>query len=414
MKRLRIATVFTELGIGGDENRALSFAQHVDRSRFEHVVVTIVQADADTEHKVGPMQARYREAGIECISMGERRRSDCRRLPQPLSAVRDGGRTLRIATRLARLFTRERIDVVDARMTYNMVVGLMAARMANVPVAIATEYYVDWWSGAPWRWIAPTIFDGYDAIITDSSWALAQYRRDLRRPLEHGVVIRNGIPQPSSTLTRCEVRRRLGIPEAAPVVGQIARVIHYKGQLQLLRAAAEVHRRRPDVWFLICGYSASDPEFANSLEREVETLAIGHRVCMTPWPGPIGDIWQAVDIHAHPSLLDSSPIAIHESMALGLPAVVSSAGGIPELVEHEVTGLVVPVNDTSALSGSIVRLLDEPATRARLGAAARSRYAERHRPEQMTSAIEALISDLHARKQSASAQLEAPLVAAGG
>ena len=67
---------------------------------------------------------------------------------------------------------------------------------------------------------------------------------------------------------------------------------------------------------------------------------------MTPWPGDIAEVWQAVDIHAHPSLLDSSPIAIHESMALGLPAVVSSAGGIPELVEHDVTGLVVPTDDS--------------------------------------------------------------------
>lgn len=157
MSRLRVATLFTELGIGGDENRALYFAQRVDRQRFDHVVVTQVQADANTERRFGPIANRYRDAGVRCLTLDEPRRGDFRPLPRPLSALRDASRTLRIATRLARLFRREQIDVVDARMTYNMVVGLLAARLAHVPVAIATEYYNDWWSSSPWRLLAPTI-----------------------------------------------------------------------------------------------------------------------------------------------------------------------------------------------------------------------------------------------------------------
>ncbi len=416
MKRLRIATIYTELGFGGDENRLLAFARSLDRDCFEHLVVTCVPSDAASEAHTGPMAACYRAAGIRTVCLGERRRADCRRLPQPLSAARDGARTLRIAMRLAQLLWRERIDVVDARMTYNMVVGLLAARLAKVPVAIATEYYDPWWHTAPWRWLAPAIFEGYDAFITDSHWVLERYRHDFGVSLPGGVVIRNGLSQPTSGRSRDEVRRALGLPADARVVGQVARIVRYKGQLQLIRAAAEVSAREPDVHFLICGYAGGDPEYAAHLHSEAAALGIADRVRITPWPGPIADLWRAIDIHAHPSLLDSSPIAIHESMALGLPAVVSSAGGIPELVAHEATGLVVPPDDPTALAEAILRLLREPRTAAALGAAARRRYLERHRPEQMTRALEELIAGIHARKCGWAAPVGKPALAlvAGG
>jgi glycosyltransferase involved in cell wall biosynthesis len=411
--KLRIATIYTELGFGGDENRLLAFARSLDRSRFEHLVVTLVPSDAASEAQTGPMAAHYRDAGIRTICLGERRRADYPRLPQPLAAARDGARTLRIALKLARLLRRERIDVVDARMTYNMVVGLLAARLARVPVAIATEYYDPWWQQRPWRWLAPAIFDGFDAFITDSYWVLERYRQDLGVSLRGGVVIRNGLAEPKSGRSRDEVRAALGLPGEARVVGQVARIVRYKGQLQLIRAAAEVSAHARDVYFLVCGYAGGDPEYAARLRSEAAALGIADRVRITPWPGPIADVWRAIDIHVHPSLLDSSPIAIHESMALGLPAVVSSAGGIPELVAHEATGLVVPPDDTPALSAAILRLLQEPRTAAALGAAARRRYLERHRPEQMTRALEALIARLHARKHGP-ATGETALAVAGG
>jgi glycosyltransferase involved in cell wall biosynthesis len=399
VKRLRVASLFTELAFGGDENRVLAFARQVDRTRFDHLVVTLVPADDETSRRAGPMEQCYRAAGIPCISLGLRRRADERPLPRPISALRDGARLLRTAGRLAALFRREAIDVVDARMTYNMVVGLMAARLARVPVAIATEYYTPWWTSAPWRFIAPTIFDGFDALVSDSRWVFEQFRRDLRRPLHHAVVIRNGVAEPISDRARRDTRRALAIPERARVIAQVARLIHYKGQLPLLRAAARVMRESPDVWLLLCGYPL-EPAYAATLQREANTLGIADRVRIAPWPGAIADIWQAVDIHAHPSLLDSSPMAIHESMALGLPAVVSSIGGLPELVDHEVTGLVVPPNDVDALADALRRLLSEPHTCARLGEGARQRYLARHRPEQMTRAIENLIVDLYTRATS--------------
>jgi glycosyltransferase involved in cell wall biosynthesis len=396
---IRIASLITELGYGGDENRVLSFARHLDRSRFAHTVITVVDSDAAGAARIGPMAERYREAGVRCLTLGEPRRADRVRLPPPISQLHDAARLARIAARLARLLARERIDVVDARTTYMMVVGLLAARLANVPAAIATEYSVPFWSRAPWRWIAPAVFDGFDALISDSRWAVERWRADLGRPLAHAVVVPNGIPAPESDRDRAGIRSELGIPPRARVIAQIARIVRYKGQLTLLEAAARVIREEPDVYVLICGYDGGDPQLGAELPRRVAARGLGHRVRITPWPRPVAEVWRAVDIHAHPSLLDSSPIAIHESMALGLPAVVSSAGGIPELVDDDRTALVVPPGDSGALATALLRLLREPETAARLGAAARQRYLERHRPEQMTRALEALIEEVLLRKR---------------
>jgi glycosyltransferase involved in cell wall biosynthesis len=75
-------------------------------------------------------------------------------------------------------------------------------------------------------------------------------------------------------------------------------------------------------------------------------------------------------------------------MALSKPAVVTSVGGIPEMVSHNETGLIVPPGDPDALAAGIVELLRRPELARRLGANARARYEKRYRPEIMVRALE--------------------------
>src|SRR5207253_3025122 len=98
--RIRIATLFTELLFGGDENRVLHFAGALDPSRFDHCVVTLTPSDRAQDHKGGPMAARYHAAGIRTFSLGVKRRADLPPLPQPVAAARDVRRLVDSATRL--------------------------------------------------------------------------------------------------------------------------------------------------------------------------------------------------------------------------------------------------------------------------------------------------------------------------
>ena len=105
-------------------------------------------------------------------------------------------------------------------------------------------------------------------------------------------------------------------------------------------------------------------------------------------------MWSVVDIHAHPTQLDSLPQAIMEAMSLGIPSVVTPVGGIPAMVDHDRTGLIVPARDPAALADALLRLLREPETASRLGRAAQDRYRQRYTTAIMTKALESIFAGL--------------------
>ncbi len=172
--------------------------------------------------------------------------------------------------------------------------------------------------------------------------------------------------------SRAEMRQLLGLPgdPTVRVIAQIGPFTEYKGQSVLLRAARKILDREPKTAFLMVGF-AREESYKAELRRLAEELGITERVVMTEYPGPIGDVWQAVDIHAHASLFDSLPISIAEGMSLGKPAVLTSAGGIPEIVKHGETGLVVPPGDADALANGLLEVLRDQALAERLGRNAR-------------------------------------------
>lgn len=237
-----------------------------------------------------------------------------------------------------------------------------------------------------------------DALVSDSevrrgelaAWTLPPHRRSL--------VVPNGIPQPVATAPAAEVRAFFGVPEGARVVAQVSRLVAYKGHQSFLEAAAQVLRTVPESYFLCVGFAGAEPGYPESLREQARTLGIASRVRIAGWPGPIGDLWQVVEVHAHASYFDSLPIAITEGMSLGKPAVVTRVGGIPEMVLDGVTGIVVPPRDPGALARGLTRVLTDPAEARRLGEAARARWSEGYTPAVMARRLESLFTDLAGAK----------------
>jgi len=216
------------------------------------------------------------------------------------------------------------------------------------------------------------------------------------------VVIPNGIDPPVPTRSRDEVRKALGLDPRSRVIAQIATLLPTKGQDVLLDAARIVLAQEREVVFLLLGFPRGGPAYADGLRAQAERLGIADRVRICGYPGNIGDVWSIVDIHAHPTLLDSLPQAIMEAMSLGLPSVVTPTGGIGSMVEHERTALVVPPRDPVSLADALLRLLREPQTAARLGRAANERYRERYTTAIMTRALEDLFARVAQRGRAGS------------
>jgi glycosyltransferase involved in cell wall biosynthesis len=394
-RKIRIASLITDLGFGGSENRLLSFARTIDKNRFDHVVITIYRPEDNFAREVGSLRQAFTDAGVEVIDLGASPRR--RILPgfRPAHLARAIFTLNQLLYRLCRTILARKIDLIDAQHATATLFGVLAGAVTRRPTTI-TQYFPTYFQRPGMRLLGDKVYARARAFICDSQAHSDLINRSLRHPHPRSLVIPNGVPTPAVTRTRAEMRRQLNIPldGAVRVVGQVGRLVEYKGQRVLLKAAREVLAQEPDTYFILAGYPNEDPTFPDILWQDARDLNIVDRVRIVSWPGSIGDVWAMIDVHVHASLKDSLPIAIAEGMSFGKPAVVTNVGGVEEMVTHEHTGLIVPMNDVGALAQGVLRLLREPETAERLGANARRRYQERYRPEVMTQKLEELFSQL--------------------
>jgi glycosyltransferase involved in cell wall biosynthesis len=387
---MRVATLYSNLAIGGDENRVLSFARTADRQRVEqHLIVAAAQGFEP--NACDGMIRQFQTLGVPIHFLNETPRWLSQTRPGALQYVSDAARLVRIVAKLARLLRRLRIEVLDARLLAGILHGVPAGVAGRVPVIIGTSYQTDDWTPVPAQVIRSGLLPGLDVLVSDSEWAIEQHRNLFGERVRF-AVIPNGIPDPIPDLPRVEVRRRLGIPEHVSVIAKVANFHPYKGHRILVDAMPLILARHPDTWFLLCGHVRDHQAHVADLGDRARRLGVDHRLVITTYPGNIGDVWSAIDIHAHASTKDSSPIAILESMARSRPAVVTSVGGIPELVLDGESALIVPPGDAEALARGLISFLDDPVRAARFGRAARARYESCHRPEIMARSIEDLMS----------------------
>jgi glycosyltransferase involved in cell wall biosynthesis len=392
-RRIGIASLINELLFGGDEHRLLSFSKTIDAGRFDHRVVCVKRADLDFDSRNGTMRQHYIDAGIRLDDLGEgypNQHSSRAMVPVNRSVM-----LTRSVARFCRYIRENQIDVIDAHLGSGSLVGAIAGGLMKVPVAITT-YQVEQWKPL-WLWqrVHPVVLRAAGAVITDSTACAQAVASFMEQPLARVTVIPNGIETPVSGRSREEMRKLLGLPDdpRVRIIGQIATLLPTKGQDVLLDAAKRVLEQERDVFFLLVGYPR-DPVYAERLKEKALRLGIADRVRICGYPDGIGDVWKVIDIHTHPTALDSLPQAIMEGMSLGLPAVVTPTGGIPTMVENEETGLIVPVKDPATLAGALLRLLREPETAARLGHAAQERYRARYTTAIMTRALEDLFAGL--------------------
>ena len=404
---INVISVISQLKFGGGENRLLNFARAIDRRRFRHTVVTVFASNPDDAHHCGSLRRTFDESGIEVVDL---------EVPHPGAARREGiakvaATTKALATavaRLRRLVIARRADVVDAHLETALYTAVPAARSAGVPAAITLYSELDLWKmndDGSYRAVVFPPFRRFNlrlcaALISDSAARGADFGRYLggRTPPLH--VIPNGVQLSPPARPREEVLAWFGIPRdsRATVLGQVAGLVPYKGQHRLVEAAGQLVLAGHDVRVLLVGDERMGPAYPQELRRSAERLGIGDRLHIRSWPGNIADAWSIIDIHVHASSIDSLPNAVIEGMSLGKPAVVSAVGALPEHVEHERTGLLLPPDDAPALAAALQRLVANRGFAARLGEGARARYLERFTPAVTARQIERCLEGIARRR----------------
>jgi glycosyltransferase involved in cell wall biosynthesis len=284
----------------------------------------------------------------------------------PLSARNDAD--LFAVMRLARLLRRERFDILHCHTARAHGIAMLAQRF--VPVSRRPESVV-----------SRRVAFASASFLTRRKFARAGRVIAVSEAVKQGLVaagvdpgriavVRDGIPLGEATpdpAERDRVRRLLHLAPADRLVLNVAHLGAEKGQSDLIAAAPRIRAAAPDARIAIVGGG----ELRGKLERQAAKAA-GGGILFAGFlpPERIAALLAAAAVFVLPSRQEGLGSVLLEAMAAGVPVVAAAAGGIPEIVRDNVTGLLFPPGNPAALAEVVIRLLRDPVLAARLAAAA--------------------------------------------
>jgi len=340
------------LELGGSETQCVEVARLLARNGYS-VTVGCLRAG-------GPLERRLKEAGLECVEF-----------PVRGSMLRPN--TIMQMLKLVIFIRRRKFRVVQTNDLYSNLFAVPAAWLARVPVIISSRRDL-----ARWWWYTPVRRKILRKVQELSTWILVNSKA-VRQELmtrdgfdaERIRIIYNGIDE--EKYTQVTINREELLPGTSSKEKLIIMVgnmhVGVKGHSDLIEAARTVREICPEARFLLAGDGEMRPFFedqvkAAGLERTFAFL--GHRT-------DIPALLSCCDIGVLASRSEGLPNAVLEYMAAALPVVATAVGGVPEIIENEESGLLVPPENPAALSAAILRMLKDNELRKRLGKAGRER-----------------------------------------
>ncbi|MBX9627261.1 MAG: glycosyltransferase [Gemmataceae bacterium] len=199
-------------------------------------------------------------------------------------------------------------------------------------------------------------------------------------------VVPNGVPPvPPGGRPRDEVRRNLGIPPDALVVGTVGRLAEEKRQDILIHAVSALRPRHPDLRLVLVGEGPQRPK----LEAFAAGLRMADRVVLAGYQSRPDEFLRAMDVFSLTSRSEGFPVSLLEAWRAGAAVAAAAVGGIPAVVADGADGLLFPPGDPTAAAAAIGRLLDDPGLRGRLAEAGRRAVADRYALDRVAAGYEA-------------------------
>ena len=340
--RPRVLLVITLAEVGGAQSYVAALLPAL-ADRYEVVLAAYGE---------GPLVEEAARAGVRFVPLQHVRRA--------IHPVRD----LAGFVELARLFRRERPQVVHASSSKAGVLGRLAAAATRVPVRFFT---VHGWAFSAYTGLASRLYRVSDRLMAPlTTVTICVSEQELAAGLEAGtcraersVVIHNAVDVSAAPRSRHD--------RPAPRLIAVGRLKAPKDFVTLVRALA----RLPEGGFeaLIVG----DGPDRGEVEAEIVKLGAEGRVQLAGERSDVPALLADSDVFVLSSRSEGLPVSVLEAMAAELPVVASNVGGLGELVVDGETGLLVPSGDPAALAEALGRLLDDRELRQKLGAAGRAR-----------------------------------------
>ena len=360
-RKIRVVEILATGTNGGAQEHVYSLMQRLDRSRFDASVVSLSNGSA--------VRKLQREGFNVCV------------IDEPDDAVAVGA--------LVAHLLDVRPDVIHTHMYRADIVGTKAAMALGEsghhrPYVVSTVHSSRVRSAddkETLRALTPEM-DQLIAVSRSIERKIADERPSAApvRLIYNGVDLERYDHQEPC----CTLRDEYGMEPGSQIVGVVARLEPEKGHQTLLDAWPLVLSDVPDAYLLIVG-EGSRRDF---LEQRAQQNRVAHRVVFTGRRDDVPAVTAALDVAVLPSHREAQGLSVLEAMALSRPVVASDVGGIPEMIENGVTGLLVPHDQPEALAAAIVRLLTDHALADTIARAGHDLVHDRFCIELMVRAVE--------------------------
>ena len=366
-QKIHILHLIDTTGPGGAETVFTTLLSKLDPEHYQHTVVLRGEGwVADT----------VRQAGIE-----------------PLIINSKGSFNLGYVFTLFRLIRERRISLVHAHLLGSNIYGALAALLSRVPMIATFHGGVDVASNE--RFLAAKfrlINIGANAIVCVSR--RLQNELGSRSPLRSSKLrlIYNGVdPETFRPRSGDALKAELGLPGDSRIVISIGNIRPAKGYDHLVNAVSMVAAEDPKVHFVVVGHPRKD--LFEQLKAQVKQQRVERNIHFLGFRSDVQDLLCQADVFLLPSTSEGFSISTVEAMMAGIPIVATRSGGPEEILEHEVTGLLVPVADSKAISLAVLRVICEQIP-ADMTERARQKAEESFSVKKMLTEYEALYQEL--------------------
>ena len=363
---MKILNILSDSNIGGAGRLLVHYLRNFDRARFDGWVAL---------PKDSALIPAVRETGFPVIE---------------LEYGADQSWDRRSVGELRRVIRELRPDIVHCHSSLS---GRVAAWLEHVPGRFYTRHSVFPPSKKLTTFPGKQLNGLLNRVLSTDIVAVAEAAKknltDTGVPADMITVIINGVePLREVTPAECEaLRDTLGVGRDDFVCGIVARLEDYKGHSYLLESAKKVLAAHPATDFLIVG----DGSQADALKKQAADLGITGNVLFTGFTDDVAPYYGIMDLNLNCSWgTEATSLALAEGMSAGVPAVATTYGGNPCMIEDGKNGLLVPEKDPGAMAAAILSLIDDPERLADLSAAARRVYAEKFTARAMAEQLEAM------------------------
>jgi glycosyltransferase involved in cell wall biosynthesis len=328
---MKVLMVVNQLRAGGAEVLAADLARGLTDDGIECRIAALHTSDADLD-----------DLGVPTTVLGGS--VSFRRVPRAVG-------------RLVSLCLRERPDILHSHGEAPDLASRIACQLAGIPHVVTAHIERPW----AWRPRLGMFLERRTAFLTTQYIAVSDavarvLRESVGVPAERVRVIPNWACQPMEEASVPDIPAR-----GTPTLVHVARLHVQKGQDVLLEAFRRIRHEYPSAVLWIVGEGPEE----TSLRRRA-----GAGVVFLGYRRDVRCLLRAADLFVLSSRWEGQPLSMLEAMAEGLPVVVTSVGGIAEVIEHGVSGVIVPPDDAAALADAVVRCLRDPDRTRLLGEAA--------------------------------------------